>query len=206
MNARASGWLAAPLLALILTACGLTGPSIPGESTTGSALPVPAGDSPCSGAPLLARDGTEVDLTGEWSSNPQWIIGNEGERTFILQFRDCVWISITDDRFRNDPQQGESYLAQFSGRLSADFSINGILVTVLQHHAGLGGYEQQGAVFPSRLEIEWREEDDGRISLREVPSDLRCVVQAGNQTLFCPDTTILYRFDDEAGSSPGQDP
>lgn len=167
-------------------------------------MPDGAGDSPCSGAPLLAPDGMEVDLTGEWGSNPQWFITNEGERTFILQFRDCVWISITDDRFRNDPQQGESYLAQFSGRLSADFSINGILVTVLQHHVPLGGYEQQGAVFPIRLEIEWREADDGRISFREVPSDLRCGVQAGNQTPLCPDPTILSRVEDLPAPSPGE--
>jgi len=147
---------------------------------------------------MRGPDGIQVDLTGEWSSNPKWFGSNEGERTFILQFRECVWISITDDRFRNDPQQGESYLAQFSGRLSADFSVNGILVTVLQHHVPIGGYEQQGAVFPIRLEIEW---EDGRISLREVRSDLRCGVQAGNQTILC-DPTILYRVEDLSAPSP----
>jgi hypothetical protein len=169
-------------------------------------MPDGAGDSHCSGAPLLAPDGIEVDLTGEWSADPQWFMINEGERTFILQVRDCIWISITDDRFRNDPQPGESYLAQFSGRLSADFSVNGTLVTILRHEAPLSGFERQGAVFPIRLEIEWRNADDGRISLREVPSDLRCVVQAGTTLPFCPDPTVLYRVEGEAESSPAQAP
>lgn len=206
MNARSNGWLAAPLLALILSACGPIGSSTPGASAPGSTMPIPARDSPCSGAPLLAPDGLEVNLTGAWSANPKWSIGNDGERTFILQFRDCVWISITDEGFRNDPQPGQSYVAQFSGRLSADFSVNGTLVTVLQHHSGLGGFEQQGAVFPIRLEIEWRDGDGGRISLHEVRSDLRCMVQAGSAVPLCPDPTILHRVEGEAESSPTQAP
>ena len=118
-----------------------------------------------------------------------------------FSFAICVWISITDERFRNDPQPGESYVAQFSGRQSTDFSVNGTLVTVLQHHSGLGGWEHQGAVFPIRLEIESRDGDGGRISLREVRSDLRCVVQEGSAVPLCPDPTILHRVEDEAGST-----
>jgi hypothetical protein len=208
-TARESRWLrraallgASSLLAPILFACAT--PSVPDGSPSPSASPAGAGGADCAPINLRAPDGTPIQLTGEWNSDPPWFPGNDDERTFILHVRDCVWISVTDGDFRADPRPGGSYLAQFSGRLTPDRLVTGTLVTVLHREGPVGVYVQQGAVFPIRLEITW--DPDGRIHLREVRTQLRCLVQTGTQQPYCPPLTNLSFADDLDESPPSTAP
>jgi hypothetical protein len=180
-------------LVLSLVACSEAGPPLPSSlsatpsTTAGGAAPgYPSG---CQASTLLDPSGNAVDLSGEWAG--QWFTGrSEGERTFILQLGDCVWMTIVDARFFSTPEQGESVLGQLLARANPDFSLAGNLVTLLRDPV-IGGFSDQQTFAAVRFVIEFTE--DGDAVLREdrdagVPGP-RCT--QGESA--CPHPTVLER-------------
>ncbi|MGH2463383.1 MAG: hypothetical protein ACRDFZ_07175 [Candidatus Limnocylindria bacterium] len=152
-------------------------------------LTLPAG---CREIDLRTPQGQRVDLTGEWTGG-RWFSGRSaGERTFILQLGDCVWISISDSRFHANPERGSSLLGVLHGHVSSDFAITGDLVTILRD-APVGGFSDQQTFASVRLLIEF--DTEGQTLLRE---DRQAQVQGPRCThppSACPDPVNLARVE-----------
>jgi hypothetical protein len=144
--------------------------------------------------------GESVNLTGEWTGvgGTVWFLNVDGtgERTFILQSGDCVWISISDDQFRQQVPDEQSLLAQFSGTMTADYTVTGQLAALRLYNDpfAVGEYDQLTDV---RLRIEW--DEDGRILLLEDREKGVVGPRCANAEMWCPDPFILQRVEDGTG-------
>lgn len=178
----------------LLAGCSASFPagSVPSRSPSADAG---AGSLPAGCVPIDLRDpqGMRLDLTGEWVGDNWFAGGSVGERTFVLQLGDCVWISISDARYRSDPMQGSSILGVMNGHLSTDFAVTGDLVTILRD-APIGGFADQQTFAAVRLVIEF--DADGHTLLHE---DREIQVQGPRCThppSACPDPVTLSRLGD----------
>ncbi len=116
---------------VVLTACQST--ETPAQLSPGASPSPVAASVECASTELRLPTGEIVDLNGEWGGGTWFTIPpSTGERTFILQNGNCVWISISDDQFRESPTANRSLLAQFFGHIDADFSVSGDLVTLFR--------------------------------------------------------------------------
>jgi len=190
------------VIAFALAAC--SGPSTPNPaaaSPTSSSEDRDASNLPagCGPIDLVGPSGQRIDLTGEWGGD-NWFSGrSSGERTFLLQLGDCVWITITDRRFHDDPIQGASILGVLPGHITNDFVIVGDLVTILRD-APVGGFSDQQTFAAIRLVVDF--DADERILLRE---DREPQVQGPRCThppSACPDPIILFRVEDLPAPAP----
>jgi hypothetical protein len=157
--------MAVAVIALNVAACQSSSAEPSLSSPSASATP-PFSNFPTGCAPIDLRgpDGSEVDLTGEWMGT-NWFSGRSaGERTFILQLGDCVWITVTDERFHTQPVEGEAILGVLLGTIATDFSISGDLVTLLRDRP-VGGFSDQQIFAAVRLRVVFAE--DGQVSIRE---------------------------------------
>jgi hypothetical protein len=187
--------MAVALIALNLVACQPSSaePS-PSSSPAGSAPPfsnLPVG---CSPIDLRAPDGSAVDLTGEWTGT-SWFSGRSvGERTFILQLGDCVWVTVTDERFHAQPVPGEAILGVLLGTLATDFSISGDLVTLLRD-AQVGGFSDQQTYAAVHLLVEF--DEDGQITIREDREPGVNGPRCTHPPSACPNPVELQRSSDQ---------
>lgn len=194
MPARRIPWCVA--IAFALAACSGSPTSSPSAASPspspedGGAGNLPAG---CGPIDLIGPSGQRIDLTGEWAGE-SWFSGrSSGERTFILQLGDCVWITITDSRFHDNPIQGASILGVLPGHISTNFAIVGNVVTILRD-APVGGFSDQQTFAAVRLVVEF--DADGRAFLRE---DRESMVQGPRCThppSACPEPVILHRVEE----------
>jgi len=129
MNARPTHWLAAPLLALVLSACGSTGPADAGQSP--SPAPTPAAALlDCDELNLLSPQGNRVDLTGTWAGGSTLF--------YVRQSGQCVWwLGLS-----NWPGQppGAFFSHTFAGRLGIegpDFILRGEWATIVRPDSGI---------------------------------------------------------------------
>jgi hypothetical protein len=205
MRGSASPHARAPRLVLIgiagmaLAACQPT--ETPAQSS-GSASPSPVvATAECAPTELRLPTGEIVDLNGEWGGGTWFTIPpSTGQRTFILQSGDCVWISISDDQFRASPTEGKSLLAQFFGHIDADFSVSGYLVTLFRWVDPFY-YGEQAPVAPIRLVIE-PDPDTGSLRLREDRVQGIEGPRCTSPEFFCPYPTVLYPISDVPAASP----
>ncbi len=184
---------------LVLAACQST--ETPAQSSP-SASPSPVAASvECASTELRLPTGEIVDLNGEWGGGTWFTIPpSTGERTFILQNGNCVWISISDDQFRESPTANRSLLAQFFGHIAADFSVSGDLVTLFRWVDPFY-YGEQAEVAPIRLLIE-PDPDTGQLRIREDRIQGVEGPRCTSPEFFCPYPTILYRVSDLPAPSP----
>ena len=187
--------MAAAVIALNVVACQPSDAEPTSPVSSPSAAPpfsnLPAG---CSEVDLRAPDGSAVDLSGEWTGT-SWFSGRSvGERTFILQLGDCVWITITDERFHTQPVQGESVLGVLLGTLATDSSISGDLVTVLRD-APVGGFSDQQTFAAVRLLVEF--DEDGQITIREDREPGVSGPRCTQPPSACPNPVELLRVSDQ---------
>ena len=155
----------------------------------------------CASTELRLSTGEIVDLNGEWGGGTWFTIPpSTGERTFILQEGACVWISISDDQFRESPTTSRSLLAQFFGHIDADFSVSGDLVTLFRWVDPFY-YGDQAEVAPIRLLIE-DDPDNGQLRIREDRVQGIQGPRCTSPEFFCPYPTILYRVSDLPAPSP----
>ena len=198
--------LRGPGVVLVLLSAGwLVGCTEPSSSST----PAPSasagsisGELPpgCDPIDLRGPDGDPIDLTGAWSSPPDsfGFYQSPNETTWIRQVGDCVWAAIMDAEFRSDPNYVGDFdlpagnLGTFSGRITADFVIEGNLVSI-RHGSPLA----PTTFVPIRMLIEF--DSHGEVVLREDrnPNDLspRCYGMPGSDP-FCPAVVVLHRVDD----------
>lgn len=134
-----------------------------------------------------------LDLTGEWVGDSWFAGGSVDERTFVLQLGDCVWISISDARYRSDPTPGSSILGVLTGHLSTDFTVTGDLVTILRD-APVGGFADQQTYAAVRLVIEF--DPDGHTLLREDRDHQVQGPRCTHPPSACPDPVTLSRLGD----------
>ncbi|MGH2488984.1 MAG: hypothetical protein ACRDFR_05150, partial [Candidatus Limnocylindria bacterium] len=175
------------LLAGTLAACSTSPSAAPSDTAAGDPSQAASAIAPsrggCDPIDLRAPDGTTLNLTGEWGGGEWFATPGTGERTFILQIGDCVWASITDDQFRDDPQPNASMLAQFSGRLAPDFSISGDLVALLRWVDPFT-YGELEPLVPVRLLVEF--DSDGRVVLTEDREPGVEGPRCPNPVMWCP--------------------
>lgn len=200
LRSRAGGIV----LAAVLVGC--SGTESPSPSTTmpptGESQAPAAGDgTACSPLSLRTPGGDPVDLNGEWGGGTWFSIPpSTGERTFILQIGECVWISITDDQFRDDPTPNRSLLGQMFGRISSDFRVTGDLVTIFRWVDPFT-YGEQPRLAPVRLVIDF-EDGSGRMLLREDREPGVQGPRCPNPVMWCPDPTELVKLTDLSEPSP----
>jgi hypothetical protein len=165
-------------------------------SVVGGASGLPTG---CAPIELVSPDGQRVDLTGEWTGTA-WFSGrSSGERTFLLQLGDCVWITVTDARFHAAPAAGSSVLAVLAGRITSDFSVSGELVTLLRDEP-VGGFSDQQVSARVHLVVEF--EPDGTIVLSEDREPGAAGPRCTEFPSACPQPVTLHRVDDRPPPTP----
>lgn len=142
---------------LVLASCGPS--ATPTPTPTSSAAPsANLGGFPVGCAPvdLRDRDGGAIDLTGEWSTNPEF---SSTGTVYLNQVGSCLFGS-----YQNSYSGGfggdEASLATLTGSLHSDFTIDVDLVFVLQDPAPLFAEFSQ-----MTMDIEW--DDNGRTRLSE---------------------------------------
>lgn len=187
------------LALILLSGCsfGSPPPSAAPASASGSS-PV-TGVNACGPVNLRSPHGETVDLNGEWGGGDWFITPGTGERTFVQQVGDCVWMAISDDQFRERPEENASLLAVFEGRITPDFSVTGNLVTLLRWVDPFT-YGNQSVMTEVRMRIEF--DADG--STRLVEDRVQGVVgpRCPNAEFWCPAPTVLRKIVAEPGPSP----
>lgn len=181
----------------LLAGCSASSPA--GSAPESAAGSPQAGVEACGPVDLRSPNGETVDLNGEWGGGEWFSTPGTGERTFIQQVGDCVWMAISDDQFRTDPTPNESLLAVFEGRVHPDFSVTGNLVTLLRWVDPFT-YGAQSVVTDVRMLITF--DGDGRMQLAEdrvqgVPGP-RCP----NPEFWCPAPTVLRQIVAQPQPSP----
>lgn len=194
---------AALVVAALLAGCSAGSPPPSGTAPAGGSPPA-SGIEACGPVDLRSPSGVPVDLNGEWGGvalgGHDWFsTPGTGERTFIQQIGDCVWMSISDDQFRANPKPNESLMAVYVGKIHPDFSVTGDLVTLLRYIDPFT-YGTQSITAEVRLRIEF--DANGRIQMVEdrvwgVPGP-RCP----NPEFWCPEPTMLRQLVAEPGPSP----
>jgi hypothetical protein len=186
------------IVVVLLVGCSSSSPAASGpESPTGSA-PLIGGEA-CGPIDLRGPDGDTVDLNGEWGGGEWFTTPGSGERTFVQQVGDCVWMGISDDQFRERPEENASLLAVFQGRINADFSVTGNLVTLLRWVDPFT-YGNTPEMTEVTMRIEF--DSDGRTQL--VEDRVQGVVgpRCPNAEFWCPAPTVLRQIVAEPGPSP----
>jgi hypothetical protein len=192
----------AALILLLLAGCSTDSPTT-STPTSASGSPPPAGVEACGPVDLRSPNGETVDLNGEWGVGEWFSTPGTGERTFIQQVGDCVWIAISDDQFRANPEPNASLLAVYEGQVHPDFSVTGNLVTLLRWVDPFT-YGAQSVKTDVRLRIEF--DSDGHAILVEdrvqgVPGP-RCP----NPEFWCPAPTVLEKLAALPQPSPSSTP
>jgi hypothetical protein len=187
------------LLAVALGGCFSTLPPSP-SGRVPSPLPVSYFTTACQEIDLRGPDGHRVDLSGAWTPDPGKIgfFFGPDETTWLLQVRDCVWGEIIDDDFlanplgRGNQGTGAGALGTLRGHLTADFTIQGELITVASRPGA------PGPLAEIQLQVEWKA--DGQIRLRETREPNvqgpRCSFRGGG-SVACFEPVILYRVEDD---------
>jgi hypothetical protein len=186
------------MVGTVLAGCSASSPaaSVP-ESPAGSP-PAIAGEA-CGPIDLRGPDGRTVDLNGEWGGGEWFTTPGTGERTFVQQVGDCVWMAISDDQFRARPEPNASLLAVYEGRINPDFSVTGNLVALLRWVDPFT-YGNQSVMTEVSMRIEF--DGDGRTLL--VKDRVLGVVgpRCPNAEFWCPAPTVLRQIVAEPGPSP----
>lgn len=178
------------LLAAIVAGCvmGSPAPSTP-PSPAGS--PPALGAEACGSVDLRGPNGGTVDLNGEWGGGEWFSTPGTGERTFVQQVGDCVWMSISDDQFRADPEPNGSLLAVFHGRISPEFFVTGNLVTLLRWVDPFT-YGNQATLTDIRPRIEF--DADGTTLLVEDRVQGVAGPRCPSPEFYCPAPTVLRQL------------
>jgi hypothetical protein len=147
------------LLMALAVACTSSPSPVPSSTAVPSPSPSASGfPAGCAPIELVSPKGDGVDLTGEWTGT-EWFAESSGEeRTSIQQLGDCVWITITDASYRENPDDESAILGSLFGRVTSDFVLAGDLVTVRAS-------DEDPAFAPIRLTVGFNE--DGTTRLRE---------------------------------------
>jgi hypothetical protein len=187
--------MAVAVFALNLVACQPSAAErMPSSSSASGAPPFSNLPSGCSPIDLRGPNGDAVDLTGEWTGT-SWFSGRSvGERTFVLQQGDCVWITVTDERFHAQPVEGEAILGVLLGTLATDFSVSGELVTLLRD-APVGGFSDQQTFAAVHLLVEF--DEDGQITIRENREPGVSGPRCTHPPSACPNPVELQRASDQ---------
>lgn len=191
-------WLVGLLAVVACTASpsdSLRSPS----SSDAAASPAAGGFEACGPVDLRSPNGETVDLNGEWGGGEWFSTPGSGERTFVQQVGDCVWMSISDDQFRAGPKPNESLLAVYVGKVHPDFSVSGDLVTLLRYVDPFT-YGAQSVATEVRLRIEF--DANGQILLAEDRVQGVVGPRCPNAEFWCPAPTVLRQVITEPSPSP----
>jgi hypothetical protein len=133
----------------------------------------------CAPVDLLGPDGDAVDLTGEWSTNPEF---SSTGAVYLNQIGGCLFGSYQDS-YVGGFSQDEASIATLNGTLHSDFTVDVDLVFVFQDPLPVFAEFSRMA-----MNIEW--DDEGRIRLREVREPGMRAGRCVEVIIECPSITL----------------
>lgn len=91
----------------------------------------PTAAEACPPVQVLAPDGSQVDLTGEWS-------GNDSGLYYIKQIDSCVWWSGVSNFVDQGQYPGQEWIMTFKGHVNSEGVLAGDFVDVKGSNPGAG--------------------------------------------------------------------